>query len=209
MFIIQFMCNAHFATLLLLNPFGLREGNDVQLDHCTHPSSCNQGPRLRHLNINTEIWNMNFILQNRLSHLRCTSPTNHLGARSPRCPGSPGSPGSPGAPEPQTMNCNFAKFGAIISMVDTKVTTLQVKTTPKFDKRTPHCCHYHYSCKYYHYHYNFSFQEYKGTVIWRPRFCHFSCHHWNIKLKAPLKDEHWADIWPHQGQNYISLCIIK
>ena len=64
-----------------------------------------KAPRLRHLDINTEIWNMNFILQNRLSHLCCTSPTNHLGARSP---GSPGAPGAPGAPEPQTMNCNFA-----------------------------------------------------------------------------------------------------
>ena len=64
--------------------------------HIPHPET--KAPRLRHLDINTEIWNMNFILQNRLSHLRCTSPTNHLGARSPRSPGSPGSPGSPRSP---------------------------------------------------------------------------------------------------------------
>ena len=52
-----------------------------------------KAPRLRHLDINTEIWNMNFILQNRLSHLCYTSPTNHLGA-----PGAP-EPRSPGAPD--------------------------------------------------------------------------------------------------------------
>ena len=52
--------------------------------HIPHPET--KAPRLRHFDINTEIWNMNFILQNRLSHLCCTSPTNHLGARSPGSP---------------------------------------------------------------------------------------------------------------------------